>query len=231
MNTELAFLEAIKASPDDDLPRLAFSDWLEEHGDPDRAHMTRFKYPPANEIWGMSKKAKKWRKLAREQMKTGVPKSVDIFVDSIEWQKQQKQVPYPDDWLSYAGLWISGDRLVVNVRHGFVSGVACRMRKLVRYLPKLVRLCPLTQAYPTCVYFDRRHEVTYVPLDEINSEETVIRRQYNEIPGCIWDRLTKPVNRDEGWVGDYRIYPNRHALFTDLSAALIAWAKSQSEGR
>jgi uncharacterized protein (TIGR02996 family) len=36
-----AFLQAIAASPDDDAPRLIFSDWLEEDGDPDCAEFIR----------------------------------------------------------------------------------------------------------------------------------------------------------------------------------------------
>lgn len=36
-----AFLRAIAASPDDDAPRLIFSDWLDENGDPERAEFIR----------------------------------------------------------------------------------------------------------------------------------------------------------------------------------------------
>jgi uncharacterized protein (TIGR02996 family) len=36
-----AFLEAICAAPDDDAPRLVYADWLEEHGDPERAEFIR----------------------------------------------------------------------------------------------------------------------------------------------------------------------------------------------
>jgi uncharacterized protein (TIGR02996 family) len=36
-----AFLRAIAASPDDDSPRLIFSDWLEENGEPERAEFVR----------------------------------------------------------------------------------------------------------------------------------------------------------------------------------------------
>jgi uncharacterized protein (TIGR02996 family) len=36
-----AFLRAIAASPDDDAPRLIFSDWLDEHGDAQRAEFVR----------------------------------------------------------------------------------------------------------------------------------------------------------------------------------------------
>jgi uncharacterized protein (TIGR02996 family) len=36
-----AFLQTIRESPDDDTPRLVYADWLEEHGDADRAEFIR----------------------------------------------------------------------------------------------------------------------------------------------------------------------------------------------
>jgi uncharacterized protein (TIGR02996 family) len=41
MTDRAAFLAAITAAPDDDLPRLVFADWLDDHGDPDRAEFIR----------------------------------------------------------------------------------------------------------------------------------------------------------------------------------------------
>jgi uncharacterized protein (TIGR02996 family) len=41
MNPENAFQQAILSSPDDDTPRLVYADWLEEHGQPDRAAFIR----------------------------------------------------------------------------------------------------------------------------------------------------------------------------------------------
>lgn len=41
MSDELAFLRGIRAHPDDDVPRLAFADWLDERGDHDRAEFVR----------------------------------------------------------------------------------------------------------------------------------------------------------------------------------------------
>lgn len=38
---EVAFLQAIRETPDDDTPRLVYSDWLEERGDP-RGEFIRF---------------------------------------------------------------------------------------------------------------------------------------------------------------------------------------------
>ena len=36
-----AFLDAIIAAPEDDAPRLVYADWLDEHGDSDRAEFIR----------------------------------------------------------------------------------------------------------------------------------------------------------------------------------------------
>jgi uncharacterized protein (TIGR02996 family) len=41
MTDEQRFLETIRQNPDDDAPRLVYADWLEEHGDPDRAEFIR----------------------------------------------------------------------------------------------------------------------------------------------------------------------------------------------
>ncbi|HVK16992.1 MAG TPA: TIGR02996 domain-containing protein [Fimbriiglobus sp.] len=38
---ERALIQAIIAAPDDDLPRLVYADWLEEHGRPERAEFIR----------------------------------------------------------------------------------------------------------------------------------------------------------------------------------------------
>src|SRR3954452_707004 len=41
MSDDNAFLRAILGQPDDDAPRLVYADWLEEHGDADRAEFIR----------------------------------------------------------------------------------------------------------------------------------------------------------------------------------------------
>lgn len=41
MSGRAPFIRAILNSPDDDLPRLVFADWLDEHGDPARAEFIR----------------------------------------------------------------------------------------------------------------------------------------------------------------------------------------------
>ena len=41
MSDREAFLRAIRANPDDDTTRLVFADWLDEHGEPERAEFIR----------------------------------------------------------------------------------------------------------------------------------------------------------------------------------------------
>jgi len=36
-DVESAFIESIRAAPEDDIPRLVFADWLDEHGQGERA--------------------------------------------------------------------------------------------------------------------------------------------------------------------------------------------------
>lgn len=41
-DTKLAFLKEIRKNPVDNLPRLVYADWLEEHGEPEYAEYIRF---------------------------------------------------------------------------------------------------------------------------------------------------------------------------------------------
>ena len=41
MTEREALIRAVCAAPDDDLPRLVFADWLDEHGEPERAEFIR----------------------------------------------------------------------------------------------------------------------------------------------------------------------------------------------
>jgi uncharacterized protein (TIGR02996 family) len=41
MTSDEAFLQAVIEAPDDDAPRLVYADWLEEHGQPERAEFIR----------------------------------------------------------------------------------------------------------------------------------------------------------------------------------------------
>jgi uncharacterized protein (TIGR02996 family) len=60
MTHDQAFLEAIRDSPHDDTPRLVYADWLEEHGNPDRAEFIRVQCTLSR----MRSRADDWQRLS-----------------------------------------------------------------------------------------------------------------------------------------------------------------------
>ncbi len=66
-----AFVSAIAANPADDLPRLVFADWLDEHGDPDRAEFIRTQI--------------RWHHALPDERKYLDARAADLFRD--HWQR------------------------------------------------------------------------------------------------------------------------------------------------
>src|SRR5262245_28758162 len=67
MALEAAFLEDIARHPDDDVPRLIFADWLEDHGDPDRAEFIRVQCECARLEGAVDRDAERRRKALRHR--------------------------------------------------------------------------------------------------------------------------------------------------------------------
>ncbi|MBP3960384.1 TIGR02996 domain-containing protein [Gemmata sp. G18] len=59
MSDEAALLRAIHTDPDDDTPRLVYADWLDEHGQPERAEFIRVQVELANQNDDSSDEAQK----------------------------------------------------------------------------------------------------------------------------------------------------------------------------
>src|SRR5262249_3843859 len=49
MRDQEALLQAIREAPEEDAPRLVYADWLEDHGDPDRAEFIRLQVERGHE--------------------------------------------------------------------------------------------------------------------------------------------------------------------------------------
>jgi uncharacterized protein (TIGR02996 family) len=64
MSPEDAFLEDIRARPEDRTPKLIFADWLEEHGQPDLAYAYRWMasrgYRPGQRLRRLARKPWAW---------------------------------------------------------------------------------------------------------------------------------------------------------------------------
>src|SRR5688572_79052 len=62
---QVALLQAVIANPDDDLPRLVYADWLEEHDQSERAQFIRLQCELA-EVGPRTRRGRVLRKLERE---------------------------------------------------------------------------------------------------------------------------------------------------------------------
>src|SRR4051812_28854437 len=72
MSQEQAFFDDIRDHPDDDTPRLVLADWLEEHGQPERAELIRVQIElargdldPTSEQQWRKREAALWKKHSR----------------------------------------------------------------------------------------------------------------------------------------------------------------------
>ncbi len=111
-----AFLRDILDNPDDDVPRLVFADWLDDHGDPDRAEFIRVQcalpHLPVEDD-------RRWELMARERHL--------ILRHGKGWAG-------PLRWL--VKRW--------QFRRGFVGGVALRAADFLRHAEQLFRLSPIS---------------------------------------------------------------------------------------
>ena len=98
-DTKLAFLKAIRKVPADDLPRLVYADWLEEHGEPEYAEYIRFavayvgelavdlhpyRRQLEREIYGLMDKSvgsRRLSRLTRLELDRGFLSSIDLYSD------------------------------------------------------------------------------------------------------------------------------------------------------
>lgn len=115
-------LEAVREAPDDDTPRLAFADWFEDHGDPERAELIRVQcrlavVPDVTSEWGrLWDRAKQLLDAHRARWTAGFPAVRDRGVKA-------------------------GDRW--EFRRGFVDAVTLSARSFLDHGGAVFRLAPV----------------------------------------------------------------------------------------
>jgi uncharacterized protein (TIGR02996 family) len=115
MTEDEAFLQDIVDHPEDDGPRLVYADWLEDHGDRDRAEFIRVQIELA--------KLEEW----------------DEGWDELKEREQRALRGYRPEWLGAA------ERLVNRweFRRGFLDSAFVRPKDLVAFGEELFRRTPL----------------------------------------------------------------------------------------
>src|SRR5436190_19415841 len=111
MTTKNALFEAILAEPDDDAPRLVYSDWLEEHGDHERAEFIRVQCRLAN----LSPADPDWIDLTERE---------SDLAACLKARQMELEPPSPERF--YFGLYMVG-QFEEPFRRGFPYFHGCQM--------------------------------------------------------------------------------------------------------
>jgi uncharacterized protein (TIGR02996 family) len=118
MTHDEAFLQAIIEAPDDDTPRLVYSDWLEEQGNNSRAEFIRLQC-----------------ELAR--LSEGDPRR-----PTLEARERELLAAYQKEWVGPFRQWTEA----WEFRRGFIDTITARLDVLLDHAEELFRAAPLRQA-------------------------------------------------------------------------------------
>jgi uncharacterized protein (TIGR02996 family) len=124
-----AFLAAIAASPEEDTPRLAYADWLDEHGDHDRARFIRLQIDESREPG---------RKGLREEADGLLAANGRQWVEELGLPVANSGRPAMS-----SGVWEIGETSLIFWR-GFVHHVSCAPAQFARLAESLFRRHPVT---------------------------------------------------------------------------------------
>jgi uncharacterized protein (TIGR02996 family) len=127
MSEREAFLHAICENPDDDTPRLVFADWLDEHGEADRAEFIRLQI----EIAGLPEGVKKKKKQTREKQLLNMHKE--------KWTEHLKE------FQASRTLHPTLDGTFCKFRRGFVDGIHSDAPALLEQGERLFTLAPIRE--------------------------------------------------------------------------------------
>jgi uncharacterized protein (TIGR02996 family) len=202
MTDRAAFLAAIVAAPDDDLPRLVFADWLDEYGEPERAEFIRVQCE-------LAKLRAKGCHEGETCNVTGQCAECNRDVEAEPLRRRERELwtagvevgTLPDEaarlWtLGLPGDSHSGNWPVLTVHRGFISHVTCSWPDWHRHSAALLAACPIAGAK------DGQVRLTTWPQWELPEDWDFVDRRVR-FPGGRWhlisldDPLVEPANN---WV-------------------------------
>jgi uncharacterized protein (TIGR02996 family) len=173
MSEENAFLAAIKARPDDDLPRLVYADWLDERDDPrglivrtETAMNTAVTVAGGNVGWLRERGRRKWAYRG--------------------WRRR-----YPRAWVEAIGRWGAEGEVVHH--HFFWSGSFHHFAVVVRETARtvlLVELAAIEVEVSACGRYRTKRPA--------HPDEWVFPVAGPGTPTWQWPGVRKAVKRDQG---------------------------------
>lgn len=134
MAHEEAFIQSIREDPDDDAPRLIFADWLEEHGQADRAEFIRVQCRLARASEAESEQSVLLAR-AKDLLRTHWDEWVGLLRAIVgPWRDR-----YEEEWM---GEEYHPDGLR-HFQRGFVDSLSLDADNFLRHANALQRLTPL----------------------------------------------------------------------------------------
>ena len=228
MNDGDALLAAICADPADDLPRLAYADWLEEHDDAARAEFVRVQCELARLPHGPGHILGAMRDPSVERV--GRLCQVVARADALRRRERELLGAYygPPGGVRHAGrLAFAGAAFrpvalrpeeQLTFRRGFVAAITCTLAVWLKHGPSLVKAAPLEEVRVS----DRRpagplpwHARSFAWFRASHSDDR------DDLPPALHDLLPGGEQDGQSW----RHYPTREAAEAALSAAALAWAR------
>lgn len=142
----VAFVRAICSAPEDDTPRLVYADWLEEHGQADRAEFVRLQIRIAGieaHCWCGACVRKRGRLGQHHNGPCGVDKERDELPDGSSRQaflrrRERELFPsasslgLPDGSVVTSGITPDGPTTAATIRRGFVAALTCTAEEWIR---------------------------------------------------------------------------------------------------
>lgn len=234
-----AFLADIIAHPGDDAPRLIYADWLEEHGQPERADFIRvqceipvlekklenptlLEIARSNRLY--SQQARDMLADIREKISLLQKREGELLaIGQWAWVHCVSQFVVPNprvDWLHYP--W--------KFRRGFIEIVTCTCQTWLDYGSAILAACPTIREVPISDYRPYVFDVNDPQLSGwiygINAYAPF------NVPEAIWEHLAGRKHFISGlWVCTYEKWGEDSvqcddAAREDLSQAAIAYARS-----
>lgn len=147
MSDRDALLNTILAAPDDDQPRLVFSDWLDEHGECDRAELIRIGLQLATypKQFNPNDQSTNWKakQLLKDRQQWLAQSCDGVGLIHMELRNAIGQGPI----LNYLGY--GSDGIVYTVERGFVSSILCSAADWLAHADAIVATQPVREVFLT----------------------------------------------------------------------------------
>lgn len=201
----VALLAAIHADPDDDLPRLAYADWLEENGERARAEFIQL-----------------------QLRKAADPKSFHGFLCLPEQpcrncrREAALLAGHGMEWAGGRELCLRRGVLGVSLRfvRGFVGEAVCPTQEWLDHGPSSLALWPLILA----VELSDRAPIAWGKPPSCAWLEDSWEGGMGHLDYAIDPRLYRRLRHGESPPGGRRVYPDTTAAKKDLSDACLRYA-------